>query len=221
MKAFLFAGPTLFRAMQIGAPRSDDLVILRPIRRGDLPRLASTHSPGVAIIVDGNFHLDALAVGHAEIRDAIAAGWQVWGVSSMGAIRAAEMESFGMRGSGRCFEAYRDDPSLRDDEVALLHEPTPPYREGSEPLLHLRLALADMARRNVIANDVHDRVIEQLYRAWFGRRTIAWTRTLLVEAGADADAVAAELRDLDRFRQKAHDLIDFLARAPFRTATAP
>ncbi|WP_425300876.1 TfuA-like protein, partial [Nocardia wallacei] len=33
-----------------------------------------------------------------EIREALEAGWSVWGLSSMGAIRAAEMRLLGMRG---------------------------------------------------------------------------------------------------------------------------
>src|SRR5438094_645965 len=89
---FLFAGPTLARARAI-RPELDlgGVHELPPAQRGDVPRLVREHAtPGVIAIVDGKFH-QVLAVGHMEIRNAIAAGWTVWGMSSLGAIRAREM----------------------------------------------------------------------------------------------------------------------------------
>ena len=52
------------------------------------------------------------------------------GAGSIGALRAAELEAFGMVGEGRIFEAYRsgvlepyDTPFEDDDEVAVVHAP--------------------------------------------------------------------------------------------------
>ena len=133
-RCLVYAGPTLHRARAMSPLQLDGLVVLPPVARGDVDRaVRAAAAPGVLVVVDGVFHLSSLAVGHLELRDALAAGWTVWGLSSMGAIRAAELEGEGMRGFGRAFARYRDDPDFRDDEVALLHEPTPPYRELSEP----------------------------------------------------------------------------------------
>jgi hypothetical protein len=39
----------------------------------------------------------------------------------MGALRAAELHTFGMVGVGRVFEGYRDGVYEDDDEVAVVH----------------------------------------------------------------------------------------------------
>ena len=127
----MFVGPTLGegrRARSLAAARG---VRLRPpVKRRDLSNFLAKvrrQRPGVICIVDGVFH-DRLAVGHAEIREALERGWRVWGLSSMGAIRAREMQSLGMRGFGRIYELFNTGRDFQDDEVALLHEPTAPYR---------------------------------------------------------------------------------------------
>jgi hypothetical protein len=183
---------------------------LAPIRRGDLTRLVRRNPPGAVAIVDGAFH-QTLAVGHAEIRDALGEGWHVWGLSSMGAIRACEMHTFGMSGWGRVFRRFCADEDFRDDEVALLHEPTPPYRAASEPLLHIREWLAHLERRQVLRpRDAH-LVAQQLASMWFGDRTLARARALVSERAGDRQEIDATLAGFDRFRVKAIDLRTFLA----------
>src|SRR5262245_43068291 len=117
-KCFLFSGPT--RAVLCN-PDAEDIVWLPPVQRGDVERLTKTEPPGDMAIVDGVFH-HCPCVGHAELRCALEAGWRIWGLSSMGAIRAAEMHIHGMVGFGKVATAFLDDDSLRDDEVTLLHE---------------------------------------------------------------------------------------------------
>ncbi len=133
-KVIMFAGPTLARASAI-APALDlsGIIILPPVKRGDVTRVVQGPEPGVLAIVDGYFHLENLSVGHLEIRLALKRGWQVWGLSSMGAIRAAEMHHMGVHGWGLVFERYRDDPDFRDDEVALLTSPGRPTARGPSP----------------------------------------------------------------------------------------
>ncbi len=101
-------------------------------------------------IVDGQF-LRCLSVGHAEIRLAIAKSWQVWGLSSMGAIRACEMKHLGMRGYGEVYQWYCRDECFRDDEVALMHRPNPPYDAVSEPLIHIRVWLQELVKNPAFA----------------------------------------------------------------------
>src|SRR5262245_21414176 len=119
-RKYIFVGPTLHRGLAAKLPFAlDDFVILPPVKRGDMQRLLGSTRPGIVAVVDGLFHRNNLAIGHAELRDAIAGGWQVWGLSSMGAIRAAELRTLGMRGCGRVYSRYVEDPTFRDDEVAL------------------------------------------------------------------------------------------------------
>ena len=211
----MFAGPTLARARIMRPGLSLAAVhVAPPIRRGDLPRLVAAVGPPSAIaIVDGVFH-QALAVGHIEIRDAMAAGWEVWGLSSMGAIRAREMRHLGLRGFGRVYDMYgAADRDMRDDEVTLLHDPHPPYREASEPLVHLRAALVDLGDRGLILPADAAAIADALDEMYFGDRTLATFRALVA---ARAPQALAELADIDRHRIKALDLIDFLEQRPFQ-----
>jgi len=53
----------------------------------------------------------------------MAQGIHVFGAASIGALRAAELDVFGMRGIGDIYEAFRDGLLEDDDEVAVLHGP--------------------------------------------------------------------------------------------------
>jgi hypothetical protein len=213
----MFAGPTLTRALAIKPDLPlDDIVIVPPVKRGDVPRVVQGATrPGVIALVDGYFHFANLAVGHLELRFALAQGWQVWGLSSMGAIRAAEMSSMGVRGFGDVFACFRDDPDFRDDEVALLHEPVEPYREVSEPLVHFRAALADLCSRGWLDETDRRAVVDHLMGLWFGERTIELFRQLVLARRPSLATETDWWESFDRFRVKAHDLLRFLDQQPW------
>ena len=104
MNACIFAGPTL---PPRDPARSLERSWMPPARHGDVYRAVVTLRPRAIGIVDGFFQW-APAVWHKEILWAIHRGVHVFGAASMGALRAAELSSFGMRGVGAIFEAYRD-----------------------------------------------------------------------------------------------------------------
>ena len=211
-RRYLFVGPTLHRGLAVKLRfELDDFTVLPPAKRGDVERLLGA-PPGVIVLVDGYFHLHNLAVGHAELRDALEAGWQVWGLSSMGAIRAAEMRTLGMRGSGRVYQHYVDDPRFRDDEVALLHQPDPPYRTFSEPLVHIRAWLAAMVEAGALTAERRDELVGTLMPMWFGDRTRELLDSLV---GPDLAGWTARL---DEFQLKSIDLAEFLT--AWRSAAA-
>jgi len=213
---FLFVGPTLHRALAIEPTLSlEGITVVPPIQRGVLPHLWNRR-PGCALVVDGLFH-QTLSVGHAELRTTLARGWQVWGLSSMGAIRAREMHHLGMRGFGRVFELYcQDDIDFRDDEVTMLHQHEPPYRELSEPLCHLRLGVEDAAARGWIDPAAAAEIVGELTTMWYGDRTLAAMESRLRARAPDrATEIAQLVRDFDRYRIKALDLIAFLAQRPW------
>lgn len=214
-KTLLFAGPTLSRAQKIDPDLSlAGITLLPPVTRGDLFAM-DLHPTGVCVLVDGLFH-QSLAVGHAEVRRLLRAGWQVWGLSSMGAIRAREMCHLGVRGFGRVFERFcQTGVDFRDDEVALLHDSAPSYRELSEPLCHLRRAVEVLVMEGRLAPMHGARIIEDLAERWFGDRTLARFLELLSAYSGDGKIdPAAILSRFDEFRLKAWDLLDFLRSRP-------
>jgi hypothetical protein len=207
---FLFAGPTLHGAPTTATIPLDGVYLLPPAQRGDVEELVSSFQPGAIILVDGVFH-QRLAIGHAEIRDAIAKGWRVWGLSSMGAIRAYEMRNMGVRGYGRVYECFFQHEDFRDDEVALLHEQEPPYRAFSEPLVHIRFWLREMAESFLLSPSQLDQILESLKSMWFGERTLQRVRGMVLDLVPEhEDPVDTMLVQFDRFRVKSLDLVDFL-----------
>lgn len=166
-------------------------------------------------IVDGQFH-QCLSVGHAEIRLAIATGWQVWGLSSMGAIRACEMRHLGVRGFGQVYDWFCRDENFRDDEVALTHQSSPPYVALSEPLIHIRLWLRELRRIRFLTSQQEKHLLNELMSMWFGERTLQRVRSMVLDSiEVRPDEVDETLANFDRFRVKCHDLCAFLEAQPW------
>lgn len=211
----MFVGPTLNGLTSVA--KANRVKVMPPVKRGDVERLVSTRRPSVMAIVDGQFH-QCLAVCHAEIRLAIAKGWQVWGLSSMGAIRACEMKHMGMRGYGEVYEWFCRDEDFRDDEVALTHGPSPSYTAVSEPLIHLRIWLQELVKMRLLSSSREKRLLKQLMSMWFGDRTLSHARAMVVAVIPDrAQEVDKTLTEFDRFRLKSHDLTNFLREQPWQS----
>jgi hypothetical protein len=165
MSCYVFVGPTLPPAE---AASLLDAVYLPPVRQGDVVRLVRMMRPRVIGIVDGYFR-DVPACWHKEILFALAEGAHVFGAASMGALRAAELDRFGMVGVGRVYEAYRSgifppfdwEPFEDDDEVAVVHGPVETgYVAASEAMVNIRASLARAAADDVIEDRTRDALAE-------------------------------------------------------------
>src|SRR5690348_17507358 len=113
MKAVIFAGPSLPPRLRPVSEIGETCWDWRPpVRQGELYR-AALDGPAAIGVLDGYFEV-VPTVWHKEILSAMAAGIHVFGAASIGALRAAELDSFGMRGVGRIYEDFRDGV-LQDD----------------------------------------------------------------------------------------------------------
>ena len=178
MSRYVFLGPTLPLAEAKGLL---DAVYLPPVRQGDLLRLVREQRPSVVGIVDGYFR-DVPACWHKEILFALASGVHVLGAASMGALRAAELDGFGMVGigtvyaayrSGR-FEPYRAELFEDDDEVAVLHGPPETgFLALSEAMVNIRATLAQAASAGVIDEVTRDRLVDALKAAPYPDRNLS------------------------------------------------
>jgi len=142
-----FAGPSLPKAGRA----EFDLVDWRPpAEAGDLLRLDA--EPGMTIcLVDGYFD-HRPAVRHKEILLLLSEGVRIFGASSIGALRAAEMQDFGMIGVGAIFAAYARGAVRGDDEVALVHAGADQdWRPYSIPLVDVRATLCRARRRDIVS----------------------------------------------------------------------
>jgi hypothetical protein len=152
MTAVVFLGPTMSTdeaALVLPA------IYLPPAARGDVYR-AALDLPKMIGLIDGNFR-SVPAVWHKEILWAMAQGVHVFGAASIGALRAAELATFGMEGVGRIFEAYRDGTLEDDDEVTLTHGPPEiGYLPLSEAMVNIRATLNKAAAEDVIGHGERD-----------------------------------------------------------------
>lgn len=159
-----------------------DACYLPPAANGDVARAVSNGARVIGI-VDGYFEW-TLAVWHKEILWALAQGVHVLGAASMGALRAAELAVFGMRGVGMIFEMYRDGVLEDDDEVAVAHEPGRTYAVASEAMINIRRTLSDATRAGVVSDTTRRRL-----------ETIA-KRTFYPDRAYDTLLMAARLEGL-------------------------
>jgi len=172
----VFAGPSL-----AGATIPDSLDIRPPAKQGDV-YLATLEDPKAIGIIDGYFE-GVPAVWHKEILWSIAHDIPVLGASSMGALRAAELDHFGMIGVGQIYEGYRDGLYEDDDEVALHHAPPEVgYGAISIAMVNIRATIASAERAGTISKEQGAQIIGTAKALFYGDRT--WPRVL---GGVDAD----------------------------------
>jgi hypothetical protein len=179
MKAIIFAGPSLPPRLR---PADASLEWRSPVRQGDLYR-AALERPAVIGIVDGYFEA-VPTVWHKEILWAMAHGIHVFGAASIGALRAAELDSFGMRGIGIIYEAYRDGVFVDDDEVAVLHGPEEVgYPPLTEAMVNIRATIAEAERRGVLASAAAARLSEVAKAVFYKERTYEGVLAAATESG--------------------------------------
>ncbi len=109
-----------------------------PVQRNDIKNIINS-GPDIIGIIEGVF-FNRAAVAHREIIEALKNGITVVGGSSMGALRAYELEPYGMIGVGRIFEMYKKGLLESDDEVAVTFDPET-LEPLSIPLVNIRLTL--------------------------------------------------------------------------------
>lgn len=117
MNVVVFIGPSLDQASAKSI--LPDAVFLPPVKRGDAS--AAAEKADIMVIIDGVFFQDE-AVGHREILGVIRSGVKVFGSSSMGALRASELDTLGMTGIGKIYQQYRSGEIIADDEVGLVYD---------------------------------------------------------------------------------------------------
>jgi hypothetical protein len=176
MTAVVFIGPTIpqGQARELCAAEC-----LPPVRQGDIYRAVTRHRPRAIGIVDGIFQ-HVPSVWHKELLWAMAEGVHVFGAASMGALRAAELQPFGMRGVGRIFEAYysgviapdSEEVFEDDDEVAVVHGPMETgYLPLSEAMVNIRCTLEAAEAAGVIGSATHSALVRVAKGMFYQKRS--------------------------------------------------
>jgi len=185
MTTVVFVGPTL-PAAEVAA-RLPGARVLPPVAVGEVLALARRRGIARIAIIDGAFERMA-AVWHKEILIALERGIAVWGAASMGALRAAELARFGMRGVGGIYRDFAAARLIADDEVAVAHLPGEyGYRAISEALVNLRHGIA---RAPMLGARTRAALVELARRRFYRERS--WAALI-----ADARAAGLPRRQLD------------------------
>jgi hypothetical protein len=167
LSAVIFAGPSLPPHLR---PHDPALTWRPPVRQGDVYREALAR-PAIIGIIDGYFEV-VPTVWHKEILWAMAQGIHVYGSASIGALRAAELAPFGMKGIGRIYEAFRDGLLEDDDEVAVLHGPEElGYPALTEAMVNIRATLMAAVQNGIIAPSLAANVTDIAKSLFYQSRT--------------------------------------------------
>lgn len=152
----------------------DDVEVIykRPIKRGDLCH-DMKENPDIIGIIDGVFHQNS-SVGHKEILNVINNGVTVVGASSMGALRASELDSLGMKGIGYVYEQYATGKVTSDDDVAVMLD-SETLEALSEPLINMDYVFTNAVSESIITQDQKDKLIKIAKSTFYPKRNYSQT----------------------------------------------
>lgn len=161
----------------------DDIEVIykKPIKRGDLG-CDIKENPDIIGIIDGVFHQSS-AVGHREILGVMKNGVKVYGASSMGALRASELDVLGMEGIGYCYKEYASGNVTSDDDVAVMLD-SETLEAISVPLISMNYVFTNAVDKNIITQEEKDELIKITKETYYPQRNYAQT---LSQSSLDAD----------------------------------
>lgn len=158
-----------------------EVIYKRPIKRGDLS-IALKENPNIIGIIDGVFHQNS-AVGHKEILNVIKNGVKIYGASSMGALRASELDTLGMTGIGYVYNQYASGEVDSDDDVAVMLD-SETLEALSEPLINMKYVFTNAVDEGIITEDEKDELLRIAKKTYYPKRNYAQT---LSESNLDSE----------------------------------
>lgn len=194
-KPIVFIGPSLSREK---AKKIFDADYRPPARKGDFLRLAADFDLSKMAVgfVDGVFLHDypptPIEVYHLLRKN----GVLLVGAASLGALRAVELEKFGMVGIGKIFQLYKRGKLNADDEVAVTFAPEGDYRLQSEAMVDIRYNLYLAHKNKVISENTKLVLVKLAKEIYFPHRKYMY---ILEEAKNKYPKLESEIDSFDRY----------------------
>jgi TfuA protein len=163
MKTIVFSGPSISEAE---VHRLAACTHAPPIKRGDL---AAADDYDVFVIIDGEFGQN-LSVSPKEILAVLDRGKTVIGASSMGALRASELDRAGMIGVGWVYNFFRRSAVRRDADVALAYSPFD-FKPMTVPMVDLEYWMEQASAAGLIRNKEKALLLKLARNIFFADRT--------------------------------------------------
>jgi len=164
-KPVIFLGPSLSREK---ARKILDADYRLPAKKGDLLQLI-LKEVNIVGLVDGYFLQDYPPTPIEVYNLVKKRGMKVFGSSSLGALRAVELEKYGMMGIGKIFRLFRDRILESDDEVAVTFTDYTNYK--SEALIDIRYNLFLAQKYNFIDSITRKSILNVSKQIYFPYRT--------------------------------------------------
>jgi hypothetical protein len=163
MKTIVFSGPSIAEAE---VHRLAACTHAPPIKRGDLETNADYD---VFVILDGEFG-QSMSVSPKEILAVLERGKTVIGASSMGALRASELDRSGMIGVGWVYDYFRRAAVRRDADVALVYSPFD-FKPITVPMVDLEYWMEQVSAAGLIGNRERSLLLKVARSIFFADRT--------------------------------------------------
>jgi hypothetical protein len=199
-KVLVYVGPSL-DAEQV-RERIPEAIIRPPAKQSDLISDLMEFEPTHVLLIDGEFS-QALSVWQKEVVYAlqIPGVKAVYGASSMGALRAADLADFGMVGVGRIFRWYDEGVITDESEVALLYyqRPDGSYVSATVPLVNIRAALDKAVEMGAVELPTAEAILAYCAKVHWTERTPSALK-----------AVPGLLSWLERVDQKKADALELV-----------
>jgi hypothetical protein len=168
-KPIIFLGPSLSHKK---AREIFDADYRPPAKKGDFLRLSADFEVAEMMVgfVDGVFLQDypptPIEVYHLTRKK----GVLLAGAASLGALRAVELEKFGMVGIGKIFQLYKSGRLNADDEVAVTFASEGDYQLQSESMIDIRYNLYLAHKNNVISEKAKRLLVKLAKETYFPHR---------------------------------------------------
>lgn len=203
-RAVVFAGPSL---PQRARPDSGVVMWRPPAGRGDLDDL--NLDPTITVVLVDGYLVQQHPPSPTEVFRLIARGHEVWGCSSLGALRAAELRNHGMRGFGWVYNRVVDRTITYDDELVATLDPRTDEATGLF-LANIRFGLDQLITAGQATQAQAQFLINGFRTAPFEDRTRGLCASLAASAGLNASITDHLLRS-DVKRKDAIALVQHLS----------
>ena len=195
-KPIIFLGPSLSPEK---ARKIFDADYRPPARKGDFLRLAADFAAVEMTVgfIDGVFLQDypptPIEVYHLARKN----GVLLAGAASLGALRAVELEKFGMVGIGKIFQLYKMGKLDADDEVAVTFATEKgDYQLQSEAMIDIRYNLYLAHKKEVISKKAKNVLVKLAKEIYFPHRKYTY---ILEEAKNRYPVLESEINSFGRY----------------------
>ncbi|HEX7142404.1 MAG TPA: TfuA-like protein [Nitrososphaeraceae archaeon] len=162
----IFLGPSL----QINKAKKIINADFRPpAKKGDFINLNLLSEKREIVLIDGVFLQDYPPTPIEVFQVINNKNFEVYGASSIGALRAVELEKFGMKGIGKIFELFKKNIVNSDDEIAVTFDSN--YNLLSEAMIDIRYNIFLGWRNGIIDKETKQIMIKLAKRIYFPFRT--------------------------------------------------